>query len=221
MDLHEEASPMDTWVRASKTWEDDNLAQAWIARVKKENDKPDFHPELVPAGFQREVAKVFASPHPIATEMPTWLTSMSMPELFEALYRTTVRLYLATRDDENGTGNFLILHLTTSLWGLSIAQWWANLICFLAASGGGIPNTLALKKIQEGTYSDFNNSASDLDWSDVVEKGKAETEEHNIKLVYVTQHLWHRYGHWHPFFEAANSFTVTPDIGPDTPQYDA
>jgi hypothetical protein len=241
MDVHMETSPMETLIRASQAFDDDNLSVAWIQQAKEIHEVESFRPELATAGFQREVAKVMANPHPIARDMPSWLTNMDIPELFESLYRTVTLLYLGTKD-EHGTGSFLILHLITSLWGLehvlqslsktkadevydsivrtAVAQWWANLICFLAASGIGIPPASALKEMQNGPYGDAMTDAPGLDWSAVVKNAHAETEEHNIKLVYVTQALWHRYGYWHPFFEAANSFTVTPNIGPSTPQYD-
>ncbi|KAL3903547.1 MAG: hypothetical protein SGILL_010405, partial [Bacillariaceae sp.] len=183
--------------------------------AKQKHHVDDFHPELVQA---------------------------DIPTLYQELYRTVTRLYLATRNPDTGVGNFLILHLITSLWGLekvlqaverggykdvdtltrkAIAAWWANLICFLAGSTGGMPSVEKLQKIQQGDFADTNISPNDnLDWSDVVQRGIAEEEEHNIKLVYVAKELWNRYGHWHPFFEVANSFTTTPNIGPATPQYD-
>ena len=67
----------------------------------------------------------------------------------------------------------------------------------------------------------FTFNASDFDWTDIVQRGIAEEEEHNIKLVYVARELWKRYGKWSGFSEAANSFTVTPSIGPASTSFAA
>jgi Questin oxidase-like len=243
MDQHiDDATPMDSLIRVADTYQAEALKETWVQRAKDKYEAESFHPELVPAGFQWQVAKVFEEAHPVATEMPTWLTTLGIAKLYESLYRAVTYLYLATRD-ENGNGSFLLLHLITSLWGLeqtlkvaddvnpeaknsltrkAIAQWYANLICFAATAGSGFPSASALQDIQQQSdLVETNQDPSNLDWTDIVEKGIAETEEHNIKLVYVARELWHRYGYWHGFLEAAKSFTITPDIGPDTPAYDA
>lgn len=46
----------------------------------------------------------------------------------------------------------------------------------------------------------------------MVARGIAEVEEHNIKLVYVMRELWKRYGYWVGFAEAAQAFTLTPNV---------
>lgn len=247
MDHHEgDLTPMDSLIRVAETFHKDNLKEDWIqhAKDKYKNDESSFHPELVPAGFQWEVAKVFREVHPVATDMPTWLNTLPLSKLYETLYRTVTYLYLATRDEKTKNGNFLVLHLITSLWGLeqtlkvfdkdvgkqdmesltrsAIAQWYANLICFLALGGGGFPPASTLQNIQQQSkLIETRQDPSNLDWSGVVEKGISEIEEHNIKLVFVARELWYRYGYWHGFWEAANAFTTTPNIGPDNPEFDA
>ena len=52
-----------------------------------------------------------------------------------------------------------------------------------------------------------------------MEKGIAETEEHNIKLVYIMRELSNRYGGWSGFAEAAMAFTLTPNIGPESTEF--
>lgn len=185
---------------------------------------------------------MFEEAHPIAIDLPTWMTTVHISKLYEELYRTVTYLYLTTRD-ENGHGNFLLLHMITSLWALehtldvvddrfareakesltrgAIAQWFANLICFASAGGGGFPRVSALQEIQCGQLDTMKKVPTDLDWSNVVDLALKQTVEHSIKLVYVSRELWNRYESLHGYFAAANSFTTTPDIGPDTPKYDA
>jgi hypothetical protein len=107
-DVHEEVDPMDSFRRIAVTWQEDTfLEKTWIEATKTSYDQ-SFHPELVPAGFQWEVAKVLDRPHAVAVELPTWITEKSVNDLWESLYRTTVYLYLATRDsDGNGNCKFL------------------------------------------------------------------------------------------------------------------
>ena len=230
-DKHDEPSLIDSVIRVAKTWESRSLKESWVDVTKAAYDE-SFHPELVPAGFQWELSKVLKDAHPVATELPTWLKK-DPKDLWEALYRDTYLLYLATRDSE-GNGNFLVLHLITSLWGLehatrvvdntdvtrqALGQYYATLISVLATSG--FPSAAALQK----TKADFGTTRVDnpglLDWQPIVQNGIAEEEEHNIKLVYVSQELWHRYGYWSGFSEAARAFTLTPDIGPRSTSFAA
>lgn len=223
---------MESLERVSKTWESENLAENWVAKSKDAFDE-SFHPELVPAGFQWQLAKVMEGAHGVATELPTWLNG-PLDEVFKALYHSTVWLYLATRD-EAGNGNFLILHAITSLWALeqtcrvidktdvtreALGHYYSVLVCLLAASGVGIPPASAITNVQQD-YKLSQQDTPDLDWSAVVDKAINQEEEHNIKLVYVVKELWKRYNYWHAFSVAADAFTLTPAIGPDTPVYDA
>ena len=234
----EETTPMDSIIRIAQTWHDEALQSTWVEPIKaKYDESSNFHTELIPAGFQWEAAKIMYEPHPIVTKIPSWLSTLPLSELYESLYRTVTYLYLATRD-ENGHGNFVLLHLITSLWGLehvlnvveddetvsrkAIGQWCANTISLLATSSDGIPSPETLRDIQKEfpIIKEKNGDKVD-DWTSVVERGIVETEEHNIKLVYVAKELWNRYDHWDGFYVAAQSFTLTPNIGPDTPEYDA
>lgn len=221
-----DATPMESLQRVAETWHSENLGETWVAKAKASYDE-NFHPELVPAGFQWEVAKILDSAHAVATELPGWITTASMEELWENLYRAVVYLFLATRDDQ-GHGNFIVLHLMTSLWGVektlgvindeettrkAIGHYYAGVICLLSASAGGFPQKSSLVDIVQSFPENFVDSA-DLDWTDMVKAGIAQEEEHNIKLVYAMRELWNRYGQWKGFSEAAKSFTLTPDIGP-------
>lgn len=193
------------------------------------------------AGFQRNVAKVIAKGHPLLFDLPVWLDTFSIPELFEALYRDVALLYLATAGQPSPKpedhGNFLILHALTSLWALefvtrslpddvvrhSIKCYWSGLSALLVAAtgGAGIPTRPALAEVASA----FPASAREevqvegQVWDEVVERALNEEEEHNIKLVYVSRELWRRYSHWPGYFFAAQSFTSTPNIGPGRSTY--
>ena len=222
----DEAEPMDSLQRVAQIWKEQDLGTTWIAQTKALYDET-FHPELVPAGFQWEYAKVVDQPHAVATQLPTWIANKNLNDLWESLYRATVYVYLATRDMK-GNGNFLVLHLMTSLWALektllvvndetvtrkAIGYYYAGLVCLLSTASNGFPAATSLAAIQ----TKFPANAVDadkLDWTETVAVGIAEEEEHNIKLVYVMKELWHRYNHWKGFSEAARSFTLTPNVGP-------
>lgn len=217
-------APMETFLRTADLIENDNLGETWIASTKSKYGT-DFHSELVPAGFQWELAKVLEEPHAVATSTPKWLVDTPLPDLWEALYRNVVLVYLATKSDE-GNGNFLILHGISSLWGLehvlaviddekvtrsALQQYYVMLICLLSASSEGFPSSAVLTK----AASEYDSSSTESpEWKPIEVRGIAEEEEHNIKLVYVCRELWKRYDHWSGFCEAARSFTLTPNIGP-------
>lgn len=271
----DESSPTESILRIAKEfWKDTksdhhgndgerSLQESWIEVVKSKYDE-NFHPELVPAGFQWQLAKVLNEPHDVAVKLPSWFHTLPMDELFEKLYKTIVLIYLGTRtgnDVENDerqqimNGNFIVLHLLTSLWGLeqvcrviisdgteatlqqkgtksdddndddvdekermirqALEYYWSVAICLLSTSSNGFPTVDQIEKVLDDfPVSSDEVSASSFDWTDVVRRGCAEEEEHNIKLVYVCRELWQRYGPWKGFSEAAQSFTLTPNIGP-------
>ena len=227
-----DASPFESLLRIAQQFETQTLQVEWVDRTKAAFDET-FHPELVPAGFQWQLSKVLAKPHAVVKELPSWLSNKDDDDLWESLYRTTVLLYLATRDSE-GHGNFLVLHAITSLWALEhvteviddeaitrrgLAQYWAVLVSLLATAG--FPASSALLEAREKYDGSTRVDAPDFDWSDIVQRAIAEEEEHNIKLAYVARELWKRYGHWTGFREAAQSFTLTPNIGPSATAYEA
>ena len=254
-----------------------NLQETWIETTKSKYDET-FHPELVSAGFQWHFAKVLHDAHPISTTIPTWIKSnnddngenkqiLSIDKVWESMYYIMTIIYLSTRtaaiadaaaaiatdknlvDTEECNGNFVVLHLLTSLWGLektcevigddavsrvALAHFWTIAVCLLSTSTTGFPTPQQLKDTIE-KYPYYNHvptgnvstTTSDnvvplVDWTTTVERGIAEREEHNIKLVYVTQELYRRYkNHWFGYAEAGKSFTLTPNIRPTKPKFDA
>jgi hypothetical protein len=221
--VHNEATPLDSFERVAQSWQVADLQTTWVNRVKAAYDE-SFHSELVQAGFQWHVAKLVHEPHAISTELPTWLEELDLPKLWEVMYRDICYLFLATRD-EQGHGNFVVLHLLTSLWALenicdrldesttrrALGFYYSMTITLLSAGSSGFPSPNLLKQIRED-YPDTARDEASLDWTTTVNKGIAQEEEHNIKLVYVMRELWMRYGHWQGYSVAATSFTLTPDV---------
>jgi hypothetical protein len=224
----DEADPVTSALRIANQWRDEDLTNTWIEPTKKKYDE-SFHPELVATGFQWHLAKVLKDAYPVATKLPSWLRDKPIPELWEAMYRFVTTVYLGTRSPEKN-GNFVILHMISSLWAVenvcnvigdedttrnALEQFWVTGICLLGASSAGFPTPEVLQSAA-GEFSNDEIDSEDLDWTNTVQRGCAEVEEHNIKLVYVCKTLWNRYGRWKGFSEAANSFTLTPNISPKT-----
>ena len=236
-----EATPLESIRRIAQVWEEDNLADSWIAKARARYDEQSgFHAELVPAGFQWELSKILDQQHPIMYQLPTWLDAMDISSLLEELYKTSVLLYLSTLDPEDGHGNFLVLHLITSLWGLehvlnvindekvsrsALKCYYVVMVGLLSTSAGGIPSVGAIDDAA-GMLSSSDHSAKKIEsndnyWPSIVARAIREEEEHNIKLVYVARELWQRYNHWTGFREAANTFTIPPNIGPSSISFKA
>jgi len=231
-DAVQDDTPLDSMLRIAKEYQFQNLQKTWVEESKARLGE-EFHPELIPAGFQWNLAKVLATPHPVATDLPTWLNNDPLDQIWKNMYQTCTLIYLATRDKDDH-GNFLILHSLTSLWGLekvcqvigdeavdrrALKQFYSSLVCLLAASSSGFPT----KETLEATKLDYPFTKTDnketYDWTPTVSAAVQEVEEHNIKLAYVAQALWERYDQWHGFSKAASCFTLTPNIGPSTTEY--
>jgi hypothetical protein len=228
-----ETDALSSFLRISKEWHAHDLGNIWIAPTKARYDE-SFHPELVPAGFQWHLAKVLNDAHPVATKLPSWLQEKPLPEVWKDLYHLVALIYVGTRSSQKN-GNFIILHLITSLWALenvcrvidnddvtrsALESYWAVAICTLSASSAGFPTTKQLEMaFQEFPLEEEAVDDENFDWTEIVKRGCAEQEEHNIKLVYVCKELWNRYGRWKAFSEAAQSFTLTPNITPATTKY--
>ena len=220
----EESDATTSLLRVAKEVHEKNLRESWIEFAKSKYDE-GFHPELVEAGFQWRLAAVLKEAHPVATDIPSWVREKPLDDVFEELYRIVGLLYLATRSSA-GDGNFIVLHLLTSLWGLEkvcevIAQeetsrdalegFWEVAISTANALSCGFPTHQVLQSALDQYPLDCADTTA-FDWSGVVELARAEEEEHNIKLVYVARELWRKYDRWIGFSESAKSFTVTPRI---------
>ena len=236
-----EATLAESLTRIARAWHQEKLAKTWIEVAKAKYDKDSgFHAELIPGGFQWELSKVLDQQHEIMYKLPTWLDTMDISTLVEELYKTSVLLYLVTRDSEDGHGNFLVLHLITSLWGLdhvlnviqddkvsrdALKCFYAVMVGLLSASTNGIPSVKAIDEVVSSfvlsTDADAAQLLEETEWPTIVGRAILEEEEHNIKLVYVARELWRRYNYWSGFRVASSAFTVTPNIGPSSASFKA
>ncbi|CAM9094515.1 unnamed protein product [Chrysoparadoxa australica] len=234
------SNPVASLLHVADEWETQNVKQ-WVEDVKAEpkySEEAGFHTEL--ASFSLSLPHSFHlvlnAGYPLMLAVPSWMEDMEVGELLEQLYKAVTLLYLGSAgqpDTVNGNGDFVVLHLLTSLWAVEqiitllpedqqrkgLKCFWSAMIGLLFTSSHGFPARSAL----EGVSSKFASAVDDCptslpkegkNWEELVPLAIAEEEEHNIKLVYVTRELWKRYGHWTGFRLAASSFTLTPNIGP-------
>mmetsp|Transcript_26397 Transcript_26397/g.71322 ORF Transcript_26397/g.71322 Transcript_26397/m.71322 type:complete len:437 (-) Transcript_26397:96-1406(-) len=216
---HADASPFASLLRLADGWHSSGGPE-WAAAVKASPDFGEgFHPELKPAGFQHDVAKVLSRGHPLMYELPAWCEDTQDGAL-DQLYRAVVLLYLASAGSRAGQGvgrapgkagagpgSFTGLHLLTSLWGVEHASrpldvearrqalrcYWATLVAISCTTAAGPPT----RAILESTAQKFpahavESRADSARWDEVVRAGIAEEEEHNQKLCYLARRLRER-----------------------------
>ncbi|CAM9214500.1 unnamed protein product [Discosporangium mesarthrocarpum] len=130
---HDDSTPFQSLLRVADEWTSQDLG-SWASDLivgPKYGEATGFHAELVPSGFQWNVAKVLEEGHPILYALPSWLDDMPVEKALEGLYKMVNLFYLTsagygagedpTEEVENSaehTGSFLVLHLVTSLWAL-------------------------------------------------------------------------------------------------------
>ena len=85
----DEETPFDSYARVARTFADSNLQAEWVDKAKNAYDE-SFHPELVQAGFQWQFAKVLEDAHPVATNLPAWIETIALTEIWEPMYRAVV-----------------------------------------------------------------------------------------------------------------------------------
>jgi hypothetical protein len=125
-------------------------------------------------------------------------------------------------------GDFLILHLITSLYAMEqIANWLPidqqkrALKCYWTAmlgiifSRGDVPTRATLEALHSKYQDAVDHEGSSMEgqeWEHIVGRALIEDEEHNPKLVYVQRWLWTRFGRRSIFRIAAGHFTTTPEV---------
>lgn len=116
----------------------------------------------------------------------------------------------------------VVRRLPEAQHGHALRCFWASAVAVVASSGAGFPSADCLQQARDHYRSMHDadehpgrgGTAGVRSWPEIVERACEEQEEHNIKLVYVCRELWRRYGRWHGFRVAADTFTTTPSIGP-------
>lgn len=186
-----------------------------------------IHPELARSGLQYRIARLLAEGHSSFYEVPAWIDEQDISACWEQLYYAATLVYLAT------PGDFILLHLITSLYAMEkIAEWLPieqqryALRCFwigmfpILLSEGKHGDLKALEQLHANYDNTFDTpDAPGPHWDDMVARAIDEEEEHNPKMVYVLRTLWRRTGGKSIYRIAADHFTNTPELPPtfDTP----
>jgi len=181
-----------------------------------------FHPELARLELQHKIATILAEGHSLIEARPGWMEAPDLCSVWYELYYTVTVLYMSR------PGDFLILHLITSLYGMeqiamrvtpeeqrvAVQCFWKGMLAILLAYNE-IPSKTELQAL-DAKY----RNAVDLDgkpdegpdWGEIAAQAALEAEEHNPKLVYVQQRIWKRYSYRSIFRAAAAKFTATPKL---------
>jgi len=224
-------SVLGSLLHIAEAWENENEAlNKWredTLNNEKYSASSGFHPELSFTGFQNDVAKVLTEGHPLIHTTPAWIENLDRDTVWKELYEGITLLYLAK------PGDFLALHLVTSLYGLeqivnrlpldqqrrAIKCYWTAMLGVIFADDE-IPTRAQLEALHS-KYEDAVDPEKGITeenlweeplWKDIVDRAILEEEEHNPKLVYVQRLLWSRWGHRSLFRVAASHFTTTPDV---------
>ncbi len=219
-------SVLGSLLHIAEAWETDgetlnNWREATLTN-EKYSVSSGFHPELVITGFQNDIAKVLAEGHLLIHTTPAWIENLDMETIWKELYEGLTLFYLAK------PGDFLVLHLITSLYGmeqianrLPVQQQKRAIKCYWTAMLGVVfsDDEVPTRATLEALHSKYNNTIDhdeDLKegqtWEKIVARAIIEEEEHNPKLVYVQRLLWRRFGHRSLFRIAAGNFTTTPEV---------
>jgi hypothetical protein len=236
----QEESPFASLIRISREYHSDHLQQ-WAQQVinsKKYNKDSGFRAEIRETGFQWQLSKIIEEGHDLLYKLPSWLDDLPVSTIFEELHKSVTLLYTATTCVETSEsvdlfknpGNFFILHLITSLWGLeflllklpssqhrfALKVFWVSMLALLFTSKVTAhfftERILSILHKKYWTVVDSTAESVTQSWKETVDRALKDEEEHNIKLVYVEQQLYERYHHWSLFRLAASNFTPTPNV---------
>ncbi|WP_186645551.1 questin oxidase family protein [Fluviispira vulneris] len=174
-----------------------------------------IHPDLKNS-LQYRIVKVLNEGHPIIYEEPLWIMQQKISLSWEQLYYTMTIVYLSQ------PGDFIILHLLTSLYAMekianelpieqqlfAIKNYWVGMLCILF-SKANFPKRMDLENLHkkyENLYDSKWENLEKTEWTEIIARAFKENEEHNPKLVYIMQYLWKRTGYLSIYRVAAASF---------------
>jgi len=223
----EERSAVDSLLHIAGVWQEEHDALVhWVQKLLADTDAGDatgIHPELSRSGLQYRIARLLEEGHPLIYAVPPWIEHEDLAVSWEQLYYTVTLLYLAV------PGDFVVLHLITSLHGIEqiaehlpvqqrrdmVRAFWIGMLCIIFAEMN-IPTRTKLAALHSAfaTATDIGNPAAAQDWEHLVARAVEEDEEHNPKLVYVLRRVWERTGRRSVYRFAAGQFTTTPALPP-------
>jgi hypothetical protein len=241
---HNDASPMESFVRVCRSFEVDHIANVATSIMEdpRYSLSTGFQQQIKEAELQRNIAKVLHAGLPLFLELPSWLDTMPVVTMLEEMYKAVAIVYLVSAGEPvmRTRGNFVVLHLLTGLWGAEMIAlmlpeplqrnalkiFWAAALAVLCGSPYGLPKAAALEATwaKYGALDDEAAATAKLgvaDWDVIVRRAQGEKEEHNIKLVYVAKQVWLRYGEWPGFHVVAATLTAPyefPEVGPENPE---
>ncbi|MBB5912107.1 hypothetical protein BJY24_000974 [Nocardia transvalensis] len=216
------ADPVESLVRLSDRWTGDTPFHRAVETVIADTDTfTELHPELNRSGLQARVASVARAGIPDLADTPAWIHALPPDERRDRVRRAITLLYLAQ------PGDFVVLHLITSLFALEVVAgaldspetitaiydlYWAGARIITAAERKfpGGDKLRELDTLYAGRESD--RSAHAVDEFDVAaRRAWLEDEEHNPKLVFVLRSWWDA-DDWTGYRHAAAQFTRTPEL---------
>ncbi|RDI53402.1 questin oxidase family protein [Nocardia mexicana] len=216
------ADPLESLFRLSDRWSGDSRFRDAVETVVDDtNTFTELHPELNRSGLQARVASVAAADIADLTDTPAWIHALPDAERRERVRRAVTLLYLAQ------PGDFVVLHLITSLFALEVIAdalgtpeataavydlYWAGARIITAAERK-FPAAAKLREL-DALYADRKSgrTAHALDEFDVAaRRAWLEDEEHNPKLVFVLRTWWDA-SDWTAYRHAAAQFTRTPEL---------
>jgi hypothetical protein len=221
-----EKSPFDSLSRIAVSRQEElDALRNWVRKVvaeEKYSIAGGFHTELARTELQHRIATILAEGHPLIEATPAWIADQDITSIWGEMYYAVTLLYMSR------PGDFVILHLITSLYGMeqianrmppeqqknAIQCFWKGMVGILLAYGE-IPTRSTLHELH-AKYKDAidadGNPSEGPGWDQIIPRAMAEAEEHNPKLIYVQKRIWNRYGHRTVFRAAAAHFTVTPRL---------
>uniref|UniRef100_A8GCF7 DUF4243 domain-containing protein n=1 Tax=Serratia proteamaculans (strain 568) TaxID=399741 RepID=A8GCF7_SERP5 len=217
----------DSVLRLANCWQqrrEEMLAwQSAVIETPAEEIKARIHPELQRSGLQYRIACVLEQGHEEIYRQPEWLTQQSLEQVWAQFYQTVTLIYLTT------PGNFLLLHLLTSLLAMEqiarhlpeqeardvLCSYWVGMQCMLFATDSlAHPDKLqSLQHLYADEYDDIRDPLWEREWRQLTARAVEEEEEHNPKLVYVMKLLWLR-TKCTLYRATAHQFTTTPQLPP-------
>jgi hypothetical protein len=217
---------MDSLLRIAGAWDDDrDVLGRWVQELVSDTAAglaAGIDPELVRSGLQYREARMLGTGHPLIYRTPPWIEAADTSASWEQLYYAVTLLYLAR------PGDFILLHLITSLHGMEqiadrlpadrrrevVRCFWIGMLCIVFAEAD-FPTRAELARLHR-TYQDAVDGESTgpdgPGWAEIVARAIAEDEEHNPKMVYVLRRMWARTGRRSVYRAAAAHFTTTPEL---------
>lgn len=223
---------VDSLLRIAGVWEENPEAlRNWVEGLMSDMEAglaAGIHPELARSGLQYRIARMLGEGHPLIYDTPAWIDEQDVSTSWEQLYYVVTLLYLAMPGDFSVPGDFVLLHLITSLHAMEqiaerlpadqrkgvVRYFWIGMLCTIFSRADFPKRTklAALHAKYQDAVDPGGPPSEGQDWARIVARAIAEEEEHNPKMAYVLQRVWKRTGGRSIYRVAAAHFTTTPEL---------